>query len=435
MNVHNPATAERLLSVDEALAAILARIPVLPAEPVLLDDALGRVLAEDVHADMAVPPFDNSAMDGYALIAADTEGATRERPAVLRVVADLPAGQVPDTPVRRGEAIRIMTGAPMPPGADAIVRVEDTERGEGTVRVRIAARPGRDVRFAGEDVRAGDLILPRGSYVRPAEVGMLAMLGRRHVQVVRRPRVAVLTTGDELVDVDEPVTPGKIRNVNLYSIMAQVRWCGGEPISLGVARDTVAELEAKVREGMTADLLVTSAGVSVGDYDVVKVVLDKLGHIDFWRVNMKPARPLAFGHLGSVPMFGLPGNPAASMVAFEEFVRPAILKMQGRQALRHATLQAVSDAALDNRGGRRSFVRGYLYRDGDGYRVRPAGPEGAGIMTAMVRANCFIVIPEDVARVAPGDTIGVELLDAPAAEAPAAAPLAASASGAEDCCD
>src|SRR5581483_8786640 len=195
MNVHNPATAERLLSVDEALAAILARIPVLPAEPVLLDDALGRVLAEDVHADMAVPPFDNSAMDGYALIAADTEGATRERPAVLRVVADLPAGQVPDTPVRRGEAIRIMTGAPMPPGADAIVRVEDTERGEGTVRVRIAARPGRDVRFAGEDVRAGDLILPRGSYVRPAEVGMLAMLGRRHVQVVRRPRVAVLTTG------------------------------------------------------------------------------------------------------------------------------------------------------------------------------------------------------------------------------------------------
>ncbi|HEY7067924.1 MAG TPA: gephyrin-like molybdotransferase Glp [Chloroflexota bacterium] len=435
MNVHNPATAERLLSVDDALAAILARIPVLPPEMVVLDEALGRVLAEDVHADINVPPFDNSAMDGYALIAADTAGATREQPAVLRVVADLPAGQVPTVPVRPGEAIRIMTGAPMPAGADAVVRVEDTARGEGTVAIRVASRAGKDVRFAGEDVHAGDLILPCGTFVRPAEVGMLAMLGRRHVQVVRRPRVAVLTTGDELVDVDEPVTPGKIRNVNLYSITAQVRYCGGEPISLGVARDTVEELEAKVREGMTADLLVTSAGVSVGDYDVVKVVLDKLGRIDFWRVNMKPARPLAFGHLGAVPMFGLPGNPAASMVAFEEFVRPAILKMQGRQALRHPTLQAASDVALDNRGGRRSFVRGYVYRDGAAYRVRPAGSEGAGIMTAMVRANCFIVIPEDVARVAPGDPIDIELLDATAAEEPAQAPLGSAAGSADDCCD
>jgi molybdopterin molybdotransferase len=354
---------------------------------------------------------------------------------VLRVIGDLPAGHVPDTAVRPGEAIRIMTGAPMPPGADAVVRVEDTERGEGTVRIAVAARSGKDMRFAGEDVRAGDLILPRGTYVRPAEVGMLAMLGRRRVEVVRRPRVAVLSTGDELVDVDEPVTPGKIRNVNLYSLMAQVRWCGGEPISLGVARDTVVELEEKLRLGMRADLLVTSAGVSVGDYDVVKLVLDKLGRIDFWRVNMKPARPLAFGHLENVPMFGLPGNPAASMVAFEEFVRPAILKMQGRQALGHSTLQALADVALDNRGGRRSFVRGYVYQDGAGYRVRPAGPEGAGIMTAMVRANCFIVIPETVARVEPGDAIGVELLDTAAAEEPAAAPVPASAGAGDDCCD
>jgi molybdopterin molybdotransferase len=433
---HEPATAQRLYSVEEALTAILARIPVLPPETVLLDDALGRVLAEDVHADLHVPPFDNSAMDGYAVIAADTTGAAPERPAVLRVVGDLPAGQVPDTAVRPGEAIRIMTGAPMPPGADAIVRVEDTERGEGTVLIRTASRPGRDVRLAGEDVQAGALVLPQGTYVRPAEVGMLAMLGRRQVQVLRRPRVAVLTTGDELVDVDEPVTPGKIRNVNLYSLCAQVRWCGGEPISLGVARDTVAELEAKVRAGMDADLLVTSAGVSVGDYDVVKVVLDKLGHIDFWRVNMKPAKPIAFGRIGDVPMFGLPGNPASSMVAFEEFVRPAILKMQGRRALRHPTLPAVSEVALDNRGGRRSFVRGYLHQDDGQYRVRPAGPEGAGIMTAMIRANCFIVIPEDVARVAPGDVVTVELLDGAAAEEPVLGPLADSAgAGGDDCCD
>ncbi|HWP28561.1 MAG TPA: gephyrin-like molybdotransferase Glp, partial [Chloroflexota bacterium] len=350
------ATTKSLLSVDEALAAILEKIPVLEPEEVFLDEALGRVLAEDIYADIDVPPFDNSAMDGYAVIAADTAPATPERPVVLRVVADLPAGYLPQTPVRHGEAVRIMTGAPMPPGADAIVRVEDTARGEGVVLVYAPTRPGRDVRRAGEDVRAGERILPRGTYVRPAEVGMLAMLGRRRVRVIRRPRVAVLTTGDELVDVDEPLTPGKIRNINLYSLIAQVRWCGGEPISLGVARDTVEELEAKIRAGMAADLLVTSAGVSVGDYDVVKTVLDKLGQIDFWRVNMKPAKPIAFGRIGNTPMFGLPGNPASSMVAFEEFVRPAILKMQGRRALRHPTLQAVAEVALDNRGGRRSFI-------------------------------------------------------------------------------
>ncbi len=427
------------LSVDDALAAILERIPVLGPEIVRLDEALGRVLAEDVYADLNVPPFDNSAMDGYAVIAADTQGASVDHPATLRVVADLPAGYLPETPVGRGEAVRIMTGAPLPEGADAIVRVEDTERGEGVVRIKVAARPGRDVRLAGEDVRAGDLVLPAGTFVRPAEVGMLAMLGRRQVATIRRPRVAVLTTGDELVDVDEPVTPGKIRNVNLYSICAQVRWCGGEPVPLGTARDTLDDLEAKIRQGMAADLLLTSAGVSVGDYDHVKTVLDKLGRIEFWQVNMKPAKPLAFGQVGGIPMFGLPGNPASSMVAFEEFVRPAILKMQGRRGYRKTTLRAVSEVALENRGGRRSFVRGYVYADADGYRVRPSGVEGAGIMTAMVRANCFVVIPEAVAHVAPGDEVTVELLDgAPADNLPAASDLAAASgnpAATDDCCD
>lgn len=425
-----------LLSVDDALAAILARIPVLSPAEVELGEALGRVLAEDVSADADVPPFDNSAMDGYAVLAADTVGATRERPAVLRVVGDLPAGRVPDRAVRPGEAIRIMTGAPMPPGADAIVRVEDTAHDDEQVRVFVASRAGRDVRLAGEDVQAGDTVLPRGTHVRPSEVGMLAMLGRRRVRVIRTPRVAVLSTGDELVDVDEPITPGKIRNVNLYSLCAQVAWCGGEPISLGVARDTIEDLEAKIRQGMTADLLVTSAGVSVGDYDVVKTVLDRLGQIDFWRVNMKPARPIAFGRIGDVPMFGLPGNPASSMVAFEEFVRPAILKMQGRRALAKVTLRASCEVSLDNRGGRRSFVRGYLHHRDGRASVRLAGPEGAGIMTAMVRANCFIVIPEHVDHVAPGEEVTVELLDgAVPEELPAAELHAREAGHAEDCCD
>jgi len=263
---------------------------------------------------------------------------------------------------------------------------------------------------------------------------MLAMLGRRRVRVVRRPRVAVLTTGDELVDVDEPLTPGKIRNINLYSISAQVAWCGGVPVPLGVARDTLEELEARIREGLSTDMLITSAGVSVGDYDVVKAVLDKLGHIDFWRVNMKPAKPLAFGRIGGIPMFGLPGNPASSMVAFEQFVRPALLKMQGRRALHKPTLQAIAEVALDNRGGRRAFVRGYVHQHDGAWRVRPAGQEGAGIMTTMVRANCLIVIPEQVERVAPGDTVTVELLDGGAAEEPVAGGGRPGAAGGDDCC-
>jgi molybdopterin molybdotransferase len=266
-------------------------------------------------------------------------------------------------------------------------------------------------------------------------VGMLAMLGRRRVATVRRPRVAVLTTGDELVDVDEPVTPGKIRNVNLYSICAQVRWCGGEPLPLGVARDTLEALETKIREGMAADLLLTSAGVSVGDYDHVKTVLDKLGEIEFWQVNMKPAKPIAFGHVGGTPMFGLPGNPASSMVAFEEFVRPAILKMQGRRSWRKTTLQAVAEVALENRGGRRSYVRGYVQAQAEGYHVRPSGVEGAGIMTAMVRANCFIVIPESVAHVAAGDAVTVELLDGASTDDLAAPALGGTHGSGDDCCD
>lgn len=401
------------LSVDEALAAILERVPVLDAEEVPVLEALGRVLAEDVRADLDVPPFDNSAMDGFAVRAEDTVGATVDRPVRLRVTADLPAGRVPSTRVGPGEAIRIMTGAPMPEGADAVIRVEDAESVDGDVLIRRSVRPGNDVRYAGEDVRAGATILTRGTFVRPAEVGMLATLGKKWVRVFRRPRVAVLTTGDELVDIDEPVTPGKIRNTNLYSLCAQVRWAGGEPVSLGVARDTVPDLEAKVREGMACDLLVTSAGVSVGDYDVVRVVLDRLGKVEFWRVRMKPAQPFAFGQIGGVPMFGLPGNPAASMVAFDLFVRPAILKMAGHQRLRKPEVEAICEDDLSNRGGRRWFVRGVVRRADGEWRVRRSGPEGAALMTTMCRANCFIVVPEHVERVRPGDRVTVRLMDWP----------------------
>ena len=405
------------VGVEQALEIVLSSVSSLGWEDRSLLDCLGSVLAEDVPADMDIPPFDNSAMDGYAILAADTAAASPGKPVSLRVIADLPAGYPPPGLVRPGEAVRIMTGAPMPAGTDAVVRTEDVQRGNGTVLISRPVSPGNDLRRAGEDVRKGDLILHRGTLIRPAEVGMLATLGRSHARVVRSPKVAVLTTGDELVAPDEPVTPGKIRNSNLYSISAQVRACGGEPLPLGVARDTADELEAKIRRGIAdADMLLTSGGVSVGDYDVVKTVLARMGEILFWRVKMRPGSPVTFGRIQGKPVFGLPGNPSASMVAFEQFVRPAILKMSGRARLRRRQVEATLEEGVKNRVGVRNFLRAIATEMKGEWMVRPAGAQGSGILRTMVLANAILVIPETVSRLHPGDKATVQLLDLPEAD-------------------
>ncbi|MHB8990406.1 MAG: molybdopterin molybdotransferase MoeA, partial [Chloroflexota bacterium] len=329
----------------------------------------------------------------------------------------LPAGYPPPALVRPGEAVRIMTGAPMPQGTDAVVRTEDAERGDGVVRVSRPVSPGEDLRRAGEDVRKGEVVLRPGAVLRPGEIGMLATLGHVRARVVRAPRVAVLTTGDELVAPDEPVTPGKIRNSNLYSISAQVKACGGEPIPLGVARDTVEELESKIRAGIAqADMLLTSGGVSVGDYDVVKTVLARMGEILFWRVKMRPGSPVTFGLIQGKPMFGLPGNPSASMVAFEQFVRPAILKMSGRTRLRRREVEATVQETVKNRVGVRNFIRAIATEQGEEWQVRTAGAQGSGILRTMVQANALLVVPEPVGRLQPGDRARVQLLDLPEIE-------------------
>lgn len=405
------------VEVEQALGIVLGSVSPLAREIRPLLDCLGSVLAEEVPADMDIPPFDNSAMDGYAVMAADTAGATPEKPVSLRVIADLPAGYPPHALVRFGEAVRIMTGAPMPSGTDAVVRTEEVERGDWTVLISKPVPSGNDLRRAGEDVRKGEVILRQGIPLRPAEIGMLATLGRTRAQVVRTPRVAVLATGDELVAPDEPVTPGKIRNSNLYSISAQVKACGGEPLPLGVARDTAAELEARIRQGIIgADMLLTSGGVSVGDYDVVKTVLARMGEILFWRVKMRPGSPVTFGRIAGKPMFGLPGNPSASMVAFEQFVRPAILKMSGRTRLRRRQVEATLEEGVKNRVGVRNFVRAIATEEKGEWRVRPAGSQGSGILRTMVQANSILVIPETVARLQPGDRATVQMLDLPEAD-------------------
>lgn len=416
-----------MISVEEARDRILSFFSRLEPVRVPLLDALGQVIAEDVVAPFDIPPLDNTAMDGYAVRAEDTTGATPSSPRELRVIADLAAGYVLDTPVGPGEAVRIMTGAPIPPGADAIVPFEETDeplrgpneaptRGD-TVRVFKAAERAANVRFRGEDVKKGQAVLEAGRLVRASEIGVLASLGLTEVTVYRRPVVAILSTGDEITEPGKPLEPGRIYDANAYSVAALVRSYGGVPKLLGIARDTVEDLTAKIREGFDADMIVTSAGVSRGDFDVVKDVLAREGEIDFWTVRMKPGKPLAFGAFKTpdgrrVPHLGLPGNPVSSMVSFELFGRPAVFTMLGRTDWARPIVKAITRDEVRNTDGRRFFARCIVTVGEDGKRYADlTGPQGSGILTSMSAANALTVIPEDLPVAKPGDEIDVMLLD------------------------
>jgi molybdopterin molybdotransferase len=415
-----------LISVEEALAEILSHVRPLEPEPVPVLDAMGRVLAEEIISDINIPPFDNSAMDGYAVRAADVALASPETPVQLQVIGSVAAGYVSLEEVQPGSAIRIMTGAPLPAGATAVVPYEDTSDFDrpkeqrlvepaNQIEVRQPVQPRDHVRPAGEDVRLGELVMAPGRVIRPQEIGVLASLGRPNVLVHRQPRVAILATGDELLEIHEPLRPGKIRNSNEYTNAALVTRTGGVPLRLGIARDVKGDLVAKIRSGLEqgADLFLTSGGVSVGDYDVVKDVLGAEGEMQFWQVNMKPGKPLAFGLLaGGVPLIGLPGNPVSAMVSFEQFARPAILKMLGRAELAKPTVQAMLDEPLTN-SGRRGFVRVIVSRDETGYHARTTGEQGSGVLTSMAKANGLAIVPEGTYRLEAGTTLPVQMLDWP----------------------
>jgi molybdopterin molybdotransferase len=320
---------------------------------------------------------------------------------------------VPDTAITPGTAMRIMTGAPLPAGANAVVKVEDTASDQDWVDIYVEVPPGNYIRPAGEDVRQGELVLPKSTLLRPQEIGMLATLGHREVLVHRRPRVAILATGDEVIEIDQPLTPGKIRNANSYSNAAQVLKQGGVPLLLGIARDNVEDLTAKIRAGLEqgVDLFLTSGGVSVGDFDLVKDVLAAEGDIAFWRVRMKPGKPLAFGRIGGVPVLGLPGNPVSVMVSFEVFVRPAIWKMLGRADLPRPTLQATLMNEIAHKDERRHYVRVRVTeRDGETHAYLTGG-QGSGILSSMVKANALAIIPEDWTRASAGAQVQVMMLD------------------------
>ena len=520
---------DRMLSVEEAFARIVSQFAALGTETAPLMDALGRVLAEDVVSAEDVPAFDNSAMDGYAVRFADTQAASQAHPVHLRVVGDLAAGAVPDAPLGPGEAVRIMTGAPVPPGSDAVVPFEDTDRTDwakfgtppgasgdpATVGILLAPEYQDNVRFRAEDIKTGETVLTQGKRIRPAEIGVMASLGKTRVAVYRRPLVAVIPTGDEVVDIAEPLQPGQVRNSAAHALEALVTVYGGIPRRLPVVGDTVEEIRAALLSCHDCDLIVTIGGVSMGDYDLVRNVLGAEGEIDFWRIRMRPGKPLAFGHIeipspqpsppgegaipahsdsspspwgegqgegstptevpdpvtptqtsGSVnptkasgsavptqapgsavptqasdpvipaqasdtvipakagihlsseaqprrvPVVGLPGNPVSAYVTFEEFVRPALLVMQGHTHLHKTTVKARFLDGMENHG-RRQFVRVIVERDDHGYTARLTGEQGSQLLTSLAKANGLAIISEHTDYVEPGSEVTVQMLDWP----------------------
>jgi molybdopterin molybdotransferase len=395
-----------MIPVADAMARILADVTTTtPEETLSLARGLGRVLARDVSAPFDVPPLDNSAVDGYAVRASDLRPGARVQ---LRVVADLPAGAVYAGSLEPRETLRIMTGAPIPRGADTVVPKEQSQVTGDAVELG-AVEFGANVRARGEDVRIGSMVLQAGSVLRPQDLGLIASLGFDAVTVHRRPRVALLSTGDEVVEPGRPRRPGQIYDANRFSLGAMVESAGAQPIDHGIVpdlRDVLRHHLLQAAEG--ADVVLTSGGVSVGDYDLVKSVLGEVGGIDFWQVAMQPGRPLAVGRIAGTPFFGLPGNPVASVLCFHLFVRPALWKLGGRTRLEPECVTAAAVEPMRKKAGRREFKRGVLRFTDQGFEVSTTGPQGSGILSSMVAANCLIILEEDRGDVQIGERVLVE---------------------------
>lgn len=403
------------LTVEAAQALAVKAVRRLGAERVGLADAEGRMLQETVTATADVPPHDNSAMDGFAVRAQDVLGAAPERQVELEVIGEVAAGHLAARPVAAGQAMRIMTGAPIPAGADSVVMVEHTDTRAGRMRVLGAVEPGENIRSRGEDVRAGSNVLDAGQLLGAAEIGVLASLGRAQVRVARRPEVAILATGDELRDVGEPLTPGAIFDTNSYALSTLVRQAGGRPRLMPIVRDQPALLRAAVLEAASADLILSSGGVSVGEHDHVKAVLAELGaRLELWRVAMKPGKPLALAKLGETAYFGLPGNPVSALVCFLLFVRPAILAALGaKQPFDLPQARAVLDRPLSSRSLRRSYLRARLWLDDAGELHAQLMPkQGSGVLTSMVGANGLVVIEEGAVELPAGAPVRAHIIGA-----------------------
>ena len=401
-----------MIDYDVARGLVLSSVKTLPAEAIPLAEALGRILARDIKARENIPPFNKATMDGYAVRAADTLAAERDNAVELEVMEDLPAGRVSRKSVGPGQAVRIMTGAPLPKSADAVVMVEDTEKSGSCVKVRRTVRPADNTGQAGEDLRKGEMVLERGDMIGPAETGLLAAAGLARVPVVRRPRVDVIATGDEIVEPGEKKAPGQIRNSNGPALLAMARRAGAEARYLGIARDRTSSLRVKLARAKRADILVLSGGVSVGDYDLVKDELLAAGvRLVFWQVRIKPGKPIFCGQRGRQLVFGLPGNPTSAMVTFLLFVQPAIGRMLGRKCPQPKEGRAILTEEVVLKPGRTQFLRGVLDADGTTLMAAPYSDQKSGVLRSMVRSQVLIIVPADVSRLEKGGEVKILFLD------------------------
>lgn len=394
-----------MIDIEEAQRTILEYVTPLETEKVSVFQGLNRVTPEDHVAPWDIPPADNSAMDGYAFCHATLSGDR------LRVTGFLPAGESRSLPVAPGEAIKIMTGAPVPPGCDTVVPIEDVKEEGEWIRLAPTAKPGTHIRSRGEDIRQGNVVIPAGSLLRPQEIGMLSAMGSTSLAVHRKARIAILSTGDELLEPGSTPAPGKIINSNSYSLAAQVLDAGGDPVMLGIAPDTLEDTCEKIKAGLNADFLVITGGVSVGDRDFVKLAIEELGGtVSFWKVNMKPGKPLAFAMLQGKPIFALPGNPVAAMVSFELFVRPSILKAMGHRRLLRPTVKALLQEPASNKGKRPHLIRGVVSLRDNRHHVSTTGNQSSGRLSSLIQGNGLIKLAPDAAHAA-GEEVEVILLD------------------------
>ncbi|MBI1822166.1 MAG: molybdopterin molybdotransferase MoeA [Nitrospirae bacterium] len=396
-----------MISVDEALARILQNNLRTAPEECLLQSALGRILANDILALHDQPPWDNSAMDGYALQWEDIRSVLTGNPASLKIVEVIPAGHTPRFPLSKGECAKIMTGAQVPFGADTVVPVEVTDKTGEKVLIQKIGGKGDHIRRKGEDFRKGEVILNQGKKIRPAEIAMLASLGKGSVSVFKKPKVAVLSTGDELAELNEPRAENKIYNSNGHALCAQVLEAGGEPLFLGVSPDSKDALLRKIQEGSSADILVISGGVSMGDFDYVKEVLTTHGKMNFWRVAMRPGAPFAFGEFNGKPFFGLPGNPVSCMVTFKLLVEPFLKKMGGAAKYFPAPFNARLTHEIRKKKGLRTFLRGLVFSEGHEWRVKTTGEQGSHLIHSMVEANCLMDLPEHLEKLEDGAKVSL----------------------------
>lgn len=403
--------SSKLITIEEARSRVLAAALALPVEAVSLLDALGSVLAEDITAPHDVPPFDNSGMDGYALRAVDIVEASADAPARLFIAETIAAGHVASAPLAPGQAFRIMTGAPVPQGADTVAQSEITSEEDGYVNILEQVRRGKNIRRAGEDVAAGERVLSAGTPLGPAEIGILASLGFPQVNVHRRPRVAIISTGSELVEVDKPLGPGQIRNSNSYSLRALCKQMGIEADAFGIVPDDYEATRKAIEAGLEYDVLLTSGGVSVGRFDFVKDVQDELNvERKLWGVAMKPGKPLVFGVRGRTLVFGLPGNPVSAMVSFELFVKPALLRLMGYRRTTRPLYQAIIEEDVSNPDGRVYVIRARAWREDGTWHISSTGAQGSGMLKSMVGANGLAFIPGGARGAKAGEEVDFLLL-------------------------